>query len=37
MPVILAIWEDEIRRTVVQGKKKFARPHLNGKKLGKVV
>jgi hypothetical protein len=37
MPIILATWEAEIRRILVQsqpGQKMFARPHLNGKKLG---
>jgi hypothetical protein len=41
--VILATWEAKIRRTVVPGqpghthKKKFARSHLNRKKLGVMV
>jgi hypothetical protein len=39
MPVIQATWGTEIRGIAVQGqpgKKRFARPHLNRKKLGMV-
>jgi hypothetical protein len=38
MAVILATWEIEIRRIVVQGQpgKSSQRPHLKGKKLGVV-
>jgi hypothetical protein len=39
MPVIPAIWKAGTGKIVVSdkpGKKKFTRPHLNGKKLGMI-
>jgi hypothetical protein len=40
MSVILAVWEVDIGRIMALGQarqEKFARPHLNGKKVGVVV